>query len=275
VGFLLFTLAMAWGFALHLASWVELPVERLEGLAAVSSTAASLEEWEPVGWSLDRIAARLRALILQNRRGQEALREVEAVRDEAGRLLRQWEGMDVEGPVAQEDPREFWGHVRRVLVERLGDLSRRAEALAERIRGAKERSAAMTQALLEMTIRSESLFLEASKEAIRQERGNEIVEEVRQGLEAWRRKASPALAEESLKELQAWEDWILHCLREAGVQPGPGDAGLERLSRDLESLGREAETMTQELEGCHVLAMEVRAALPVPEEEGEDAGETA
>ncbi|MBD3335709.1 MAG: hypothetical protein GF355_09355, partial [Candidatus Eisenbacteria bacterium] len=200
LGLLLLALAMAWGFALSHAGWITGAVSRLEQLASTVPGRTPKFDWEPVDWELDHLAHRMRSLISQNRRGVEALAEVEAVRNQATALLKGWGGAVVQDqPGPNDSPAKFWRKVRRVLVDRMNDVSRRAAALAERSAACSHQGSELAQRISATTIQTESLYLEATRKAVRRTRSTDalsenLVAEVRQGLDHWSAVARRALA---------------------------------------------------------------------------------
>ncbi|MBU1702265.1 MAG: hypothetical protein KJ970_08905 [Candidatus Eisenbacteria bacterium] len=272
VGLLVLALAMSWGFALSLYGWVTSAVARLEQIASSTPGHPSPSDWKPVDWELDRVAHRVLSLMTQNRRGMEALEEVDAVRDQATELLKGWgDPILVGGPGPNDSPARFWRKVRHVLVENMSDVARRSEVLAERVTRCKIRSAELAQGLSESTIQTESLFLEMSQAAVQQTRNrnageNSSLKEASEGLISWSKEAADALDPAAVERLTAWREWILHCLRESrhADEPYPHGAQgqLEAVSRRLESLVRHCESLGQDVETCHVLALEIHGALP-------------
>ncbi|MBD3335793.1 MAG: hypothetical protein GF355_09780 [Candidatus Eisenbacteria bacterium] len=174
-------------------------------------------------------------------------------------------------PGPNDSPAKFWRKVRRVLVDRMNDVSRRAATLAERSAACSHLGSELAQRISATTIQTESLYLDATRKAVRRTRSTDalsenLVAEVRQGLDHWSAVARRALAEREAAGLKAWQEWLNHCLRSA--HPGEGaaqsdmPAQLEDVSRKLEGLGRACESLVQEIEACQVLALEIHGALP-------------
>jgi hypothetical protein len=275
-GLLLLSVVMAWGLALSLSTWVTTPMARLNAIAASPPDRSKLQPWQPAHWEIDRLASRMLSLLRQNRRGVEALSEVEAVREQAARLLKGWGELSLPGsPGPDTAPVEFWKTVRRVLVDRMEDLSQRADVLTERIGRWREKMAEAAHNASEARIQCETLFLESSHGAVlegrsRRAAGQPILEEVRTGLGSWTQEIRERLGSEAAARAQGWSEWILHCLREGREEEDPegtaSDGRLEALSKRVTSLGRTCDKLAQEAEACHVLAMEVSGALPAPPE---------
>jgi HAMP domain-containing protein len=276
LGLFLLALIMAWGFALSLVSWVTGPVQRLGELASYLAGRIPTEEWQPAGWEIDSLARRVLSLLRQNRRGIEALVEVEAVRGRVSQLVKGWGELDLpESPGLETKPEQFWRSVRKVLVDRVGNVSERAKNLASRMSKCRESSREISKGLGEATIQTESLFLESSQKAVTHTRKDEqasdsVLQELRSGLERWSGEIQGVMDSDASAKVNAWRDWILHLLEERGDQPR-GEVGLEArleaLSRRMETLARRGDDLSTDVEACRILSMEIHGALSALSEE--------
>lgn len=283
VGLFLLALVMAWGFAFSLANWLTAPVRRLaDSMGFVpghtflrAPSPRPWNEWEPVGWDLDLVARRMASLHRQARRGVEALIEVEAVRAGAARLLTSWGDFDPPPAPGPDAPAgEFWKRVRSGLAGRLRELSERSTTLAAKLSDCQRAERDLSEDLSEMTIQSESLFLEHSHKAVdAPDPGapSSARDELRTSLESWSREARQALDGEAASRLDAWLEWSLHCLEEEGRNTATGDderrTRIEAISRRLENLARKHGAVSREVEACHILAVEIQSALPAFKDE--------
>lgn len=271
LGLFLLAVITAIGLALSLAGWVAGPIRRLTEMVGSPRRLPS-ERWRPLEWEIDPLARRVISLVRQNRRGLDALSEVEAVRDRAAKLLTGWgESRLPVSPGLETRPDQFWGSAGEVLAGRVEDLSRSVKDLGSRISKCREISEDISKDLMEATIQTESLFLETSHRAVTQSRKEEtqpdsILEELRSGLERWSGEIQGVADEEASARVNAWREWILHLLEEeesAEPETGSGlESRLESLSRKMEMLGRRCDSLSADVEACRILAMEIPGALP-------------